>query len=423
MKYFKTDGIRGEAYTELTLDLAYKIGLFFSNIKKQVVIGVDTRESSPEIAHAIYKGIGNKTKVIYAGIIPTPGLMYYSLNHDCFAIMVTASHNLYKDNGIKIVENGAKISKELMSDIEFFIDENINIEYKEEFKEDLITDKTVVNEYIDFIKGRIGNNRIDVLFDGANGAYSYILKELFDYDNLINCSPNGKNINLNCGSTDVSDLIHQLKLRKKELGIAFDGDGDRMIVVDKFNRVYQGDFLTYVYAVDLNQRGLLEGKTVVLTEISNPGILERLTSIGLYPIIVSVGDQNVTAALNNGYVIGGESCGHIINKTILPFSDGLANSIELVNLLKNNSKQLYEYLFDVKLYYYKNINIKIDENTTITTKTKSRINRFVKRKKIHLITRYSGTEKVLRLYLYQKNIKHIEHNILRIMKMIKNDIR
>ena len=196
-----------------------------------------------------------------------------------------------------------------------------------------------------------------------------------------------------------------------------------MIVVDKFNRVYQGDFLTYVYAVDLNQKGLLEGKTVVLTEISNPGILERITSIGLYPIIVSVGDQNVSAALNNGYVIGGESCGHIINKTILPFSDGLVNAIELVKLLQENSKQLHEYLFDVNLYYYKNINIKIDENTNITTKTKNRINRFVKRKKIHLITRYSGTEKVLRLYLYQKNIKNIEHNILRIMKMIKNDIR
>ena len=215
MKYFKTDGIRGEAYTELTLDLAYKIGLYFSNIKKQVVIGIDTRESSPEIAYAIYKGITNKENVIYAGVIPTPGLMYYSMIHNCFGIMVTASHNLYKDNGIKIIENGAKISKELMYDIEFFIEENTKIEYKEEFKNDLTIDKNAVNEYIEFIKDRKGNTNFNVLFDGANGAYSYILKELFDYDDLINCTPNGKNINLNCGSTDVSDLIHQLKVRKK----------------------------------------------------------------------------------------------------------------------------------------------------------------------------------------------------------------
>lgn len=424
MKYFKTDGIRGEAYTELTLDLAYKIGLYFNKTKKRVALGVDTRESSPEIAYAIYKGLKEKVDAHYAGIIPTPGLMYYSMKNECIGIMITASHNLYKDNGIKIFDCGKKISKEIMEEIEYFIDKNETVKYKEEYYfGDLEIDKNIVDEYVSFLKERLKGITKKVLFDGANGAFSYILKELFDYDNLINCSPNGKNINLNCGSTDVTGLIHELKLRHHELGIAFDGDGDRMIVVDKYNRVYQGDLLTYFYAVNLNEKGQLDGKTVVLTEITNPGILDRLTQIGLYPIIVSVGDQNVSAALNNGYVLGGESCGHIINKTILPFSDGLCNAIELIKILESTPKQLHEYLYDIKMYFYKNVNIKINENTNLSEKTKNKINRFVKRRKIHLITRYSGTEKVLRLYVYQKKVNKIESNISKIMKIINNDIR
>ena len=130
MKYFRTDGIRGEAYTEVTLDLAYLIGLFFKDYEKSIVIGMDTRASSPDLALAIYEGLKEHKDVRFAGVIPTPGLMYYSLQNDCVAIMITASHNPYKDNGIKVIDSGHKISKSFSEEIEKFIDLNQNIKYK-----------------------------------------------------------------------------------------------------------------------------------------------------------------------------------------------------------------------------------------------------------------------------------------------------
>ena len=135
MKYFRTDGIRGEAYTELTLTLAYLIGLFFRNSEKKVVIGMDTRESSPVIASAIYDGLNGCKDISFAGVIPTPGLMYYTLVNNCIGIMITASHNPYKDNGIKIVDSGYKITKDFSQEIEKFI-EYVLVREKQENDED-----------------------------------------------------------------------------------------------------------------------------------------------------------------------------------------------------------------------------------------------------------------------------------------------
>ena len=421
MKYFRTDGIRGEAYTELTLQLSYLVGLFFKNYDKPIVIGMDTRVSSPDIAQAIYEGLDGHKDVRFAGVIPTPGLMYYSLENNCVGIMITASHNPYKDNGIKIIEDGRKISKEFSEEIERFIDLNKNTSYTFDSKKTMEIDSTVKDFYVNYLKSRMIDNKLKIVFDGANGAYSYILKELFNEHEIINCNPNGENINLKCGSTDLSSLIHELKVRQYDIGIAFDGDGDRIMVVDKYNRIYEGDFLTYIFALDLFKKGLLTGNTVVYTEIVNPGIVNKLNAMGIYTIITEVGDHNVSKALDREYVLGGESSGHIINKTLLPFGDGLSNAIELIRVLETNGKKLHEYSYDVKFYYSRSFNLYFDNGDfEISNKLRDKIESFAFKKKINLILRKSGTEKAIRIFIYQPSSKGINNHINKIVKMIKN---
>lgn len=423
MKYFKTDGIRGEAYTEVTLSLAYKIGLFLSFVDKPIIVGIDPRESSEELALAVIKGLKKHKNVKYAGVIPTPGLMYYSLNNKTIAVMITASHNQYKDNGIKIIEDGHKISKEFIHQIEKFIDKNNDIIYKDVFdRSKLQIDKEIIDSYFDFISERMPEFRSNVIFDGANGAYSHILKKLFNSNSLINCEPNGKNINYECGSTAPSMLINAVKLRQADIGIAFDGDGDRICVVDRFNRIYEGDLLTFIFAKNLNDNNLLKSKTVVFTEVVNPGILNRVTDLGMYYIIVEIGDQNIYTVLENGYTIGGEASGHIINKNILPFGDGLANALELIKLLKIENKKIHEYLFGIKMYSSKKINLIMEpEKFNLSKITKFKLDKFTKKKNITLITRKSGTEKMVRLFIYQPINKGLSRNLNKIVRMIKDD--
>lgn len=425
MKYFKTDGIRGEAYSIVTLDLCHLIGLFFSKSDKKIIIGIDTRESSPYLAHAVICGLKNHKDVMYAGVIPTSGLMYYSLVNKTIAIMITASHNQYKDNGIKVIIDGKKISKDLANEIEMFIEKNIDVVYKEKFNElNLVVENEIVDSYVEFIKKRMPTFSYNIIFDGANGALSPILKQLYSDKYLINCEPNGKNINFECGSTSPANLIKQVKLANADLGIAFDGDGDRLCVVDKFNRIYEGDLLTFIFGKYLNDNNLLLAKTMVFTEVVNPGILDRVTYLGMYYIIVEIGDQNIYLALESGYTLGGEASGHIINRNILPFGDGLLNALELIKILKLENKKIHEYLYGVKLYYSKKININTPPmNFNLSKRTTNKLEKFNKKRNITLIIRKSGTEELVRLFLYQPNNKRINYNINKIVRIIQNDTK
>ena len=214
----------------------------------------------------------------------------------------------------------------------------------------------------------------------------------------------------------------ELDIYLPDIGIAFDGDGDRIMVVDKYNRIYEGDFLTYVFATNLHQQKLLIGNTVVYTEVVNPGIVDRLKDMGIEVVITEVGDHHISKALEREYVIGGESSGHIINKTILPFGDGLNNALELIKVLTNNPKKLHEYSFEIKFYYSKTINIYLKNNDfEISKKLREKVERYASKHKFHLVLRKSGTEKAIRIFIYKKVNKGINKNINKIVKMIEND--
>ena len=419
MKYFRTDGIRGEAYKELTLEIANLVGQFYKTSSKKVVIGMDTRASSPDIVEAIYNGLNGHSDVVVAGVIPTGGLMYYTYVNSCIGIMVTASHNPYKDNGIKVIDNGVKIDLKEREAIEEFINKHNNFTYQLTKPYTYEVDDEVNDLYLEFLESLMIPHKLKVIYDGANGACSYILKELFSPEEVINCEPNGKNINLNCGSTNVSSLIQKLKIRKADIGIAFDGDGDRMIVVDKYNRIYEGDFLTYLFAVDLHERKMLKGNTVVFTEVSNPAIINKLNEIGIHTMITEVGDHHISKALDREYVLGGEASGHIINKTLIPFGDGLANAMELLKFLSTSPKKIHEYSYELKLYHTKTVNIS-SEGINITEKLREKVEKYARKKKITVILRVSGTEKVIRLFIYQPKINGMNKNIDKVLKMIRN---
>ena len=193
MKYFGTDGIRGEAYKDLTLNLAYKLGEATASLKKEIVVGIDTRYSSMDLAKAFISGVEKKVKVRFAGVIPTSGLMYYSLKHETIGVMITASHNPYKDNGFKIIDKGTKLSESKQLILEELIDNSSKVYLPQ--KENLDCDASILNEYMLFLDKYFYKSKKKIMFDVANGCYSHILTKYYPENMVINNQPNGFNIN------------------------------------------------------------------------------------------------------------------------------------------------------------------------------------------------------------------------------------
>lgn len=416
MKYFGTDGIRGKAYQELTLSLAYRLGVALNVFEADIIIGIDTRFSSLDLAKALFKGINNSKKVKFAGVIPTSGLIAYSLNHQSLAVMITASHNPYQDNGFKIIDKGSKLSEQKQLLVEKIIDdtneENINLDF------DLVIDESILNEYYQLLDNNFYKSKYKVLFDAAHGCYSKILDK-YHFD-VINNNPNGFNINENCGSTDVTNLIQKVKEENYDYGIAFDGDGDRIILVDCFNRIYNGDFILYLFAIELKKQNLLLGNTVVVSEMTNPGILERFDTINIQYITTPVGDINISKAMVNGYVLGGEPSGHIINNNIIPFGDGLINAFYLLKILDNiNLNNEYQ---KVSMYFSINYNLVYKAKSQLDFYCINKIVKKYSNSNQILIIRKSGTEKVIRITLFQKSKVGLDKKIKLITRKVSRCI-
>ena len=412
MKYFGTDGIRGEAYQDLTLSLAYKLGCAVDTFNTEIIIGMDTRYSSIDLAKALMSGI-KKNNVRFAGVIPTSGLMYYSLKHNVLAIMITASHNPYQDNGFKVIDCGCKLSEAKQSKLEELIDNN-NEQYIDQ-KIDLKIDEEILKDYYCLLDKYYCKSKYKILFDAANGCYSQILKKYYS-NHIINCKPDGFNINDKCGSTNVSQLIEKVKEKDYDYGFAFDGDGDRVILVDKFNRVYDGDFLVYLMAKNLKEEKLLQNNTIVLSEITNPGLLEKLTEIDIQYIITPVGDANIFKAMSNGYILGAEPSGHIINQLVLPFGDGLLNAFQIINILNHNefSKEYNQ----INMFFSIKENLKYQSTKPLNMNLiNKKIQKFNNQNRI-VIVRKSGTEKVIRITLFQRYKSGIYKNLNKIKKRV-----
>lgn len=366
-KYFGTDGFRGEANLGLTVDHAFRIGRFIGvyyggEHKCRVVIGKDTRRSSYMYEAALTAGLTASGADVYLlHVTTTPSVSYITRidDFDC-GIMISASHNPYYDNGIKLLNsNGEKMEEEVLSKIEQYLDGEIGeLPYATRAEIGRTVDYSAGrNRYIGYLislathsyKGR------KVGLDCANGSTWSIAKSVFDAlgadTYVINNTPNGLNINLNCGSTHIEQLQRLVVGNELDVGFAFDGDADRCMAVDEKGRIIDGDLILYIYGKHMHDRGKLEGTKVVTTVMSNIGLYKALDEAGIGYEVTDVGDKYVWENMRRtGNRIGGEQSGHIIFGKYATTGDGVLTAIKLMQAIIDTRQPLSKLAEPVKIY-------------------------------------------------------------------------
>ena len=417
-KYFGTDGFRGEANVQLTVDHAFKVGRYVGwyygrDHKAKIVIGKDTRRSSYMFEYALVAGLtasGADAYLLHVTTTPSVSYVVRTEDFDC-GIMISASHNPFYDNGIKLLNgNGQKIEAEVEARIEAYLDGKL-----EELP--LATGEDI-GRTVDFASGRnryIGYlisipcrdfKNIRVGLDCSNGSSSAIAKSVFDAlrakTYVINNDPDGTNINTNCGSTHIEVLQRFVVEKGLDVGFAYDGDADRCIAVDHRGNIIDGDKIMYVCGKYLREQGRLNGNTVVTTVMSNMGLYKALEREGISYEQTAVGDKYVAEnMLENNYSIGGEQSGHIIFSKYSATGDGILTSLMLMEACVEKKTTLCDLAKEMKVYP------QILRNVRVADKVAARENPKVKEAVEaaaralgtdgRILVRESGTEPLIRV--------------------------
>jgi len=343
MLRFGTDGVRGVAFTELTEQYVAELGLRELGVTK-VLVGRDTRESGKQLETALANGLlAGGVSVELLGVAPTPAIAFLAAKRGCASAAITASHNPYLDNGVKLFANGGvKLSDAQQDAIESHMTGSATVPAVSAIQVDLL------GEYASHIVGLfpvLAFANIRVVLDCANGAMSDVAPEVFARLGatviVLNDRPNGKNINEGCGATHPEVVSEAVRLHKADLGLAFDGDGDRVIAVDHIGDVVDGDHLIALAAVDLHKRGKLKSNSVAVTVMTNAGFHQAMDKAGINVITTPVGDRNILVAFDeHGVVLGGEQSGHIIYRDFATTGDGLLAGAMLVDLVRREARPL-----------------------------------------------------------------------------------
>ncbi len=434
-KYFGTDGFRGKSNLDLTVDHAFKIGRylgFYYGKGSRIVIGKDTRRSSYMFECALTAGITASGADAYLmHVTTTPSVSYIARidDFDC-GIMISASHNPYDDNGIKLMNSqGEKMNDAFIVDIERYLDGDLegltdskgNVLHG--VNELPLAKGTNIGMAIDYASGR--NRYIGYLIslvthsykdmrvglDCANGSAWMIAKSVFDAVGadtyVINNRPNGENINLDAGSTHIEQLQELVKREKLDVGFAFDGDADRCLVVDENGDVVDGDGIIYVYSKYMNGKETLDKNTVVVTVMSNFGFLKAMEENGINVEITQVGDRFVYEKMrDDGYVIGGEQSGHIIFAKYANTGDGVLTAIKVMQAMLSQKSTLTQLLEGFTKYpqLLKNIKVTDKDETLNDYRVKAACETVTKElgNEGRVLLRKSGTEPVLRVMVEAK---------------------
>ena len=442
MKLFGTDGIRGEvgrhpltAENVLKLAKASSLVLRKKNSISRVVINKDTRLSGYIFEPALTSGfISMGIDVILVGPLPTPALtvLSKSLRAD-FSVMITASHNPYKDNGLKFFSGqGLKISPEEENRIEdlFFNYDFDNFKIKQSNYGKAIRLKNAMGRYSEALKHSADRNlnysKLKVTLDCANGASYKVAPEVLfelglDLETTGN-KPSGTNINQNCGSLFPTKASNLVKKKKSDIGICLDGDGDRVIIIDEKGNILSGEEIIYIFAkYYLSEKKIKKGSIIVTNEIANHGLDIALKKIGLKLKRVKVGDKNILKEiLNNKYFFGGEPSGHFIFKNDILIGDGMATAIRLLTLMLKENKKLSVLKKGIDLLEVININQIIDKEKFFLYQESiyQKLNKLFKNLDIYYNIRPSGTESLLRV-----NLQYYKRNInINILKQLKKQI-
>ncbi|MBE6137274.1 MAG: phosphoglucosamine mutase [Erysipelotrichaceae bacterium] len=429
MKYFGTDGIRGVPNQLLNVEFLIKLGKSLNCLdSKEVVIATDTRISKDMITSAISAGaMSMGLNVKLAGVISTPALIYYSMKKQITGVMITASHNPYIDNGIKILNKGIKLNKEEELKIEELIDKPL-LEDSEIGK--LEYDNNLKKDYIDFVLNNVVKTNKRICIDCANGSTTYtalpIFKNVTDDLVIVGASPDGYNINEGVGSTHINFLRDTVINNKCDIGFSFDGDGDRVICVDNNGNVIDGDMIIYLIARYLKKNNKLNDNTVVLSIMSNLGLIKKLVDNGISVYETPVGDKHIYEALEEfNFSIGGENSGHIIIPNILHTGDGVLIAIMLIKILEETDTNMSDWFNDLEMYADRMINVSVTNKNAIYDNEilYKRIDEIKKELKddCKIIVRPSGTEEKIRISVMAKDIdlvdKYIEELALIVMEM------
>ena len=421
IKYFGTDGIRGKYGESLTLDVAHNLGRCLGVLNSgTVLVGTDTRFSSPLLKKELIKGLEEANIKVYDfNIISTPALIYLSKVYNTVAVMITASHNPYQDNGLKVINRGTKLS---VDDIKL-VEANMGKLVKAKKQETIYVN---IYDYFLHIKNLKIKKDLRVIFDLANGAYSNFAKDALSYYDFrrlyINDSPDGYNINKDCGSTHMESLSKSVIDHKANIGFAFDGDGDRLMAVDKDGKVYDGDSLIFLMAKYLKEKGKLNQNTVVLAKDVNPGVIESYKKIDIKVQLSDVGDANIYAAMESeGLSLGGETSGHIIPMDYSFTGDGLYNALLILSIISEEDKSLAELSSGISFYPMLKVNLEeFNEDAINSDELKSQIGKLKEsiNNKGLILVRRSGTEHLLRVFISTKSASQNEEFMKIILSIV-----
>ncbi|MCV6009378.1 phosphoglucosamine mutase [Enterococcus faecalis] len=446
-KYFGTDGVRGIANKELTPELAFKLGRYGgyvlsqhedSSRKPRVLVGRDTRISGEMLEQALIAGLLSVgIEVFQLGVISTPGVAYLTrLQKASAGVMISASHNPAEDNGIKFFgADGFKLVDDQEAEIEALLDAEEDtlprpsaegLGSLDEFPEGLL-------KYSQFLVQSIPGDLADmtVCLDAANGATATAVNRVFaDLETdfyTMGTSPNGLNINDGVGSTHPEALAEMVVEKGADAGLAFDGDGDRIIAVDELGRIIDGDKIMYICAKYLAEKKRLKKDTIVTTVMSNLGFHKAVEEIGLKDVVTQVGDRYVVEEMRkNDYNFGGEQSGHMIFLDYNTTGDGMLSGIQLLNVMKQTGKKLSELADEVMIYPQKLVNIRVtDKNGAMEVPA---IKAVVEQAEAEMngegriLVRPSGTEPLLRVMAEAPTQEKVDYYVDKIAEVVRAEI-
>ena len=446
-KLFGTDGIRGVVGENLTADLAFRTGQAIASVLEEetgrrplVVIGKDTRISSDMLESALMAGICDLGgDVMPVGTIPTPAVAYLTMQEKADAgIVISASHNPYEHNGIKVFSGqGYKLSDALEARIEAKIlsDAPMKHRTRERIGRRHHGMRQMKRDYIDFVASTIESDLsgLKILCDCANGAASATAPELFGrfkaHTDFIHTQPDGVNINSRCGSTHLEDLSAQVVSGGYDIGVAFDGDADRCLLVDETGGVIDGDKVLAVCAQDMKRRGKLRGNTLVATVMSNLGLHEFCRNSGIDLICTDVGDRNVLEKmLEKDFRIGGEQSGHTIFTDVETTGDGEVTALQFLQVLARSGKSASELASVCAVYPQVLVNVAVPHSGGVKEKimASAELAAAVKREEEALgetgrvLVRPSGTEALIRVMVEAKSTNTAQEVADRLADFIKS---
>ena len=453
-KYFGTDGFRGEANVNLTADHAFKVGRFlgwyYTQLKRRngsdgparIVIGKDTRRSSYMFEYSLVGGLvasGADAYLLHVTTTPSVAYVVRTDGFDC-GIMISASHNPYYDNGIKLINgSGEKMDESIISLVEAYIDGEL-VAFDRQWDELPLARKELIGRTVDYVSGRnryIGYlislgmysfKGLKVGLDCANGSSWNIAKNVFDAlgakTYVINEDPDGYNINTNAGSTHIEVLQKYVIENGLDVGFAYDGDADRCLCVDEKGNIITGDHILYIYGKYMKERGKLLGNTVVTTVMSNFGLYKAFDELGIDYAKTAVGDKYVYEyMMNNGCRIGGEQSGHIIFSKYASTGDGILTSLKMMEVMMAKKKTLSQLCEGLTIYPQVLKNVRVLDKTAAQADpdVQAAVARIAAElgESGRILVRESGTEPLIRVMVEAQSQEICQESVETVVEVIK----